>query len=402
MLPDGWRHCRLGDLFESRRERGLAGLPTLSVTMNDGLVDREDLDRKQESALMPEQHLLVRRGDIAYNMMRMWQGAFGLADRDGIVSPAYVVLKPKPDACAAYVSQLLRTPRLRYLLRAYSYGLTDDRLRLYFDDFAAIPVSVPELDEQRRIARLFEVWDQAIETTESLLRNRKSHKGALAERLLVRPMVETTTDSGCASDEAKIWERKTLGEIARITSGGTPDRSEPSHWNGEIPWVTTGEIQFNTITSTVERITESGLRQSSAKLFPPGTLLMAMYGQGKTRGQVAKLGVVAATNQACAAILLLDGYDPDFYFQYLSAQYESVRTLGNSGTQQNLNAGILKSLVVPVPPVAVQRLIVSTLRNFDEAICGLADQVRLLKKEKQALLVRMVSGRNLAAAVPTT
>ena len=106
------------------------------------------------------------------------------------------------------------------------------------------------------------------------------------------------------------WHRSTLGEIARISSGGTPDRAEPSYWGGDVPWVTTGEIRFNTITDTFEKITPAGLKNSSAKLFPPGTLLMAMYGQGKTRGQVAKLAIEAATNQACAAILLEDGQDP--------------------------------------------------------------------------------------------
>ena len=131
------------------------------------------------------------------------------------------------------------------------------------------------------------------------------------------------------------WRRSTLGQIARITSGGTPSRAEPSYWGGSIPWVTTGEIQFNTITDTAEKITREALKNSSARLFPPGTLLMAMYGQGKTRGQVAKLGIEAATNQACAAILLGDGHDLDFYFQYLSSQYAALRNLGNAGTQQN-------------------------------------------------------------------
>ena len=136
------------------------------------------------------------------------------------------------------------------------------------------------------------------------------------------------------------WHRSTLGEIARISSGGTPDRSEPAYWGGAVPWVTTGEIQFNTITGSNERITEAGLKNSSAKLFPPGTLLMAMYGQGKTRGQVAKLGIEAATNQACAAILLHDGHDPAFFLHYLASQYDPIRELGNAGTQQNLNGGI--------------------------------------------------------------
>jgi type I restriction enzyme, S subunit len=401
MLPEGWRQCRMGDLFESRRERGRPGLPLLSVTMNDGLVDREDLDRKQDSALTPEEHLLVKPGDIAYNTMRMWQGAFGLADREGMVSPAYVVLKPKTTADSAYLAQVLRAPRLRYLLRAFSYGLTEDRLRLYFDDFAAIPVAIPSLKEQRRLARLLAVWDEAIVATEKLLTNRKALKSALAERLLLRPMA-VSTECGQVSPSDSVWQRKTLGEIARITSGGTPDRAEPSHWGGEIPWVTTGEIQFNTIRSTAERITESGLRQSSAKLFPPGTLLMAMYGQGKTRGQVAKLGIPAATNQACAAVLFLDGYDPDFYFHYLTAQYEAVRALGNAGTQQNLNAGILKGLPVPVPPAAEQQLIVRVLNCLDQAIQIAMARIQLLTAEKRALLADVLGGKRRLEAETLT
>lgn len=183
------------------------------------------------------------------------------------------------------------------------------------------------------------------------------------------------------------WHRSTLGEIARITSGGTPDRSEPSYWGGSVPWVTTGEIQFNTITDTVERITEAGLKNSSAKLFPPGTLLMAMYGQGKTRGQVARLGIEASTNQACAAILLNDGHDPDFYFHYLSSQYYSLRELGNAGTQQNLSGGILKGFEALVPPLSEQREIARILSTWDDAIsvagelwANWLEQVRLTRE----------------------
>lgn len=175
------------------------------------------------------------------------------------------------------------------------------------------------------------------------------------------------------------WRRTTLGEIARVTSGGTPDRGKPEYWGGHVPWVTTGEIQFNTITDTVEKITAAGLQNSAAKLFPPGTLLMAMYGQGKTRGQVAKLGIEAATNQACAAIQLREKHDGDFYFQYLSSQYEELRELGNAGTQKNLNGGIIKSIEVPIPPYGEQRRIAQILSTWDQAI---ATTERLLSKSR--------------------
>lgn len=161
--------CRLGDLFESRKERGRAGLPLMSVTLNDGLVEREELDRKQVSALAPEEHLLVRPGDIAYNMMRMWQGALGLAEHEGLVSPAYVVLKPKPGIDPVYAFHLLKSPRVRYLLWAYSYGITDDRLRLYFDDFSKIPVTVPDLSTQELVGKTLSSWDRAIRKMDRLV-----------------------------------------------------------------------------------------------------------------------------------------------------------------------------------------------------------------------------------------
>ena len=192
----------------------------------------------------------------------------------------------------------------------------------------------------------------------------------------------------------KGWTRSTLGEIARISSGGTPSRSEPSYWGGEIPWVTTGEIQFNTIEDTTEKITEAGLKNSSAKIFPAGTLLMAMYGQGKTRGQVAKLGIQAATNQACAAIALDADNDPEYFFQYLTSEYEKLRDLSNAGAQMNLSAGILKSFLVSVPPVAEQRLIARILATWDKAIATTKQLLINSLRQKEVLVGDLTNGRH--------
>ena len=182
------------------------------------------------------------------------------------------------------------------------------------------------------------------------------------------------------------WHRSTLGEIARISSGGTPDRSEPAYWGGSVPWVTTGEIQFNTITDSNEKITEAGLKNSSAKLFPPGTLLMAMYGQGKTRGQVAKLAIEAATNQNSAAIMLTEGHDPDFYFHFLAWQYDEIRDFGHSGGVSHLNAGLLKQIPVPVAPLNEQHSIARILSTWDEAIATAERLLSNCQTQWQALL----------------
>lgn len=191
----------------------------------------------------------------------------------------------------------------------------------------------------------------------------------------------------------KSWRRSTLGEIARITSGGTPDRSKPEYWGGDIPWITTGEIQFNTITDSTERITEAGLQNSSAKLFPHGTLLMAMYGQGKTRGQVAKLGIEAATNQNSAAILLNEGYDPDFYFQFLWSQYDNIRDFGHSGGISHLNAGLLKQIAVPVAPIHEQRRVAKILATWDQAIAATERLLDSSLERKRGLARDLLQGK---------
>ena len=128
------------------------------------------------------------------------------------------------------------------------------------------------------------------------------------------------------------WSKKELGDIAHITSGGTPSREKIEYWaNGTIPWIRTTEVQncVLNLNDTKEFITELGLKKSSAKLVPAGSILLAMIGQGKTRGQVALLNFEASTNQNCAVIILNADNDPVFYFNYLLSQYENIRGASN-------------------------------------------------------------------------
>jgi type I restriction enzyme, S subunit len=148
-----WKLVRLGDVFTQRKQKGAAGLPVLSVTMDQGIVERDTMERKMAASLPPEESLLVQPGDLVYNTMRMWQGAVGFSDRVGVVSPAYVVCRPNTDLVdGQFMHCLFKSHEGRSKLQAFSHGLTEDRLRLYFDDFAEIPFRLPPLPEQKRIA----------------------------------------------------------------------------------------------------------------------------------------------------------------------------------------------------------------------------------------------------------
>ncbi|VAX07884.1 Type I restriction-modification system, specificity subunit S [hydrothermal vent metagenome] len=188
------------------------------------------------------------------------------------------------------------------------------------------------------------------------------------------------------------WKVLTIEKMAKVTSGGTPSRSKSEYWEGSVPWVTTAEVHFNTIYDTKQKITLAGLENSSAKLFPPKTILMAMYGQGKTRGQVAQLGIEASTNQACSAILLKKDFFPEYYYLYLQSQYKNIRNLSNSGGQKNLSARLVKSILVPVPPFLEQTKIAKILSTWDQAIETTEKLIKNSRAQKKALMQQLLSG----------
>lgn len=193
------------------------------------------------------------------------------------------------------------------------------------------------------------------------------------------------------------WRVSALGYVAAIETGATPDRANPTFWNGETPWLKTGEINYHPIRAAEEFITDLGLANSAAKVAPPGTLLMAMYGQGVTRGRVAVLEIACAYNQACSAISFGPFVNPHFARYFFIAAYEHVRDAGNETSQMNLSAGIIRKFKLTVPPISEQAAIVSVLDNETERIDGLlleAEQaIALLRERRSALISAAVIGQ---------
>ena len=159
-VPAHWKMVRNGQLFVQRNEKGFPELPLLEVSLNTGvrIRDLENPDRKQMMAVRSEYKRAVK-GDIAYNMMRMWQGAVGVAPIDGLVSPAYVVANPRRGIEPRYFSALFRTRAYMVEVDKYSRGIVKDRNRLYWEDFKRMPTPYPPPDEQVQIA---DVIDQSM------------------------------------------------------------------------------------------------------------------------------------------------------------------------------------------------------------------------------------------------
>ncbi len=191
------------------------------------------------------------------------------------------------------------------------------------------------------------------------------------------------------------WKKEPLGKICKTTSGGTPSRKNQSYYqNGTIPWVKSGELENNIITTSEEFITEEGLLNSSAKIFPAGTLLIALY--GATIGKLAFLGIDAATNQAVCGIFQNENVSLKYLYYYLLFQRPNLIKQGVGGAQPNISQTILKKLEISYPDsITEQQRIVARIEELfselDKAVGTLKTTKEQLEVYRQAVLVDIFS-----------
>jgi len=241
--------------------------------------------------------------------------------------------------------------------------------------FSNVTIPLPPLDIQRQIA-------DTLDKVTELIDLRKKQLEKLDELVKAR-FVEMF---GGISD-SKIYPYKAVKELTDVISGGTPSREVSEYWEGgTIPWVKTTELQNNIITEIDEHITEAGLDNSSAKLVPAGTVLIAMYGQGRTRGMTGYLGVEACTNQACACILPSDGINQRYLWQYFVLSYDNLRDMAKGGNQPNLNGNIIKNYPILYPPMELQNQFVAFVEQADKSKVIIQQSLDALETLKKSLM----------------
>ena len=217
-------------------------------------------------------------------------------------------------------------------------------------------IELPSINEQKSIVDI-------LEKAKKILDKRNKEISALGNLIKAR-FVEMFGSIHKSTEYPYV----AVKDLTDVISGGTPSRDKAEYWeDGTIPWVKTTELQNNIIVNVDEYITEAGLNGSSAKLVPVGTVLVAMYGQGKTRGMTAYLNIEACTNQACACILPSDKIDSMFMWKFFELSYEKIRSLAQGAGQPNLNGNMIKSFQVLVPPIELQKEYVDFVHQVDKS-----------------------------------
>ena len=193
-----------------------------------------------------------------------------------------------------------------------------------------------------------------------------------------------------------VWCR--LEDIANIGTGATPNRLNKEYYNnGIIPWINSSSTNCTYITEASEYITEKAIKETNCKIYPIGTLIVAMYGEGKTRGQVSELLIESATNQACAAISLIDTNIKAYIKNYFEGNYFHLRKLAEGGNQPNLSIGKISNYTIPLPPLSEQHRITTEIEKcfsiIDIIECGKADLQTAIKQAKSKILDLAIHGK---------
>ena len=194
------------------------------------------------------------------------------------------------------------------------------------------------------------------------------------------------------------WQWSALGQVFEVFVGATPSRKKLEYWGGDINWVSSGEVAFCRIKNTKEKITEEGLNNTSTALHPPGTVMLGMIGEGKTRGQAAILDIYAAHNQNTSAIeKCVEEQSTEFLYFYLMQQYELTRKRGSGNNQKALNKTRVQAIEFPLAPIGEQKIISELLSDKFTSIERMEDaieiQLRKAEKNKQSILSSAFSGR---------
>ena len=342
-------------------------------------------------------------GDVLFGKLRPYLAKVHLAQQDGLISSEALVVRSKDELHAEFLKYYMLSRDFINIVDSSTYG--SKMPRASWDFIGNLPVLLPDVEEQKVIARFL---DFKTAQTDALISKKKVLLDKLAEKrtALISHAVTKGLDPSVPMKDSRVdW----LGEIPkhwdawkvthgfrRIGSGTTPKSDNPTFYDGTIPWVTTSELRESIIFDTVQKVTEEAVASHSAlKIYPAGSLAIAMY--GATIGRLGMLGINATFNQACCVFSDPEVFDSRFVYYWLWMRRPILISLSNGGGQPNLSQDDLKKIWIPIPDLDEQKEIVQYLdkKTFevDEHAMKVEEAVTKLLEYRSSLITNAATGK---------
>ncbi|WP_458404736.1 restriction endonuclease subunit S [Methanobrevibacter sp.] len=310
---------------------------------------------------------------------------------EGCFHNNFFKVEPNEKIYSKFLYYTLKSPELYTRMRNVASGTTI--LDLKHSAFLGLDIYLPNMDNQKKIAYILEIIDQKIVICESINKNLEE----LAKSIYRYHFIDFepySQDDFISSTIGKIpenWSVQSIGGfVDDMKNGGTPKRCELEYWeNGTVPWLKTGEINNNIIIKSEEHITEMGLKNSSAKLLPINSIIMALYGKG-TAARIGLLKLEATTNQACCAMICNDFNKTLFLYLFLLFNQKEIENLASGSVQQNLSKDLIANLELVVPPIEIIENL--PFKEIYDKIASNYFEIEYLTNLRDTLLPKLMSG----------
>jgi type I restriction enzyme, S subunit len=383
-LPSGWAATTLGDVVEPATATIAAAESTLPYLGLDGVesISTRVLAYRDSQEIRGQ----AKRFDVGYTLyarLRPYLNKVAAPNMAGVASTEFMIFPPTKTLAPRFLLYLLNNPIFVDFANRNAEGI--ERPRLSWQRMSEYRFALPPLAEQRRIVAAVEEEFSCLDAALEYLK--RAQRGVIRFR------------AAALAETASNWPEQPLGDFSRIFVGATPSRRRPEFWEGGLPWVSSGEVAFCRITYTRETIAAAAV--TAERVHPPGTVLLAMIGEGRTRGQAAILDVAAAHNQNSAAIRLDPGVcTPEWLFYVLMARYEQTRAAGSGGQQPALNSSRVAALKIPLPPLEDQSELVARIEQRTSTVAALELSFLAIRSRAAALRSSMLGHAFRGALVP--
>jgi type I restriction enzyme S subunit len=347
-------------------------------------------ERVTETALSETSLRIYPVGTVLVAMYGGFQqiGRTGLLRIPAAVNQAITAIQPRGDAIVPEYLLSTLNYRVGYWKIVASSSRKDPNISS--QDVRDFPIAFPKPPEQRAIAKALSDVDELLGAMDRLIAKKRDLKQAAMQQLL-------TGQTRLPGFQGQ-WAKKTFGDvITRCFSGATPRRNRPDYFKGDIRWITSGELNYNVITDTIEKITSEAVARTNLSIVPKGIFLMAITGleAAGTRGSCGIVGAPSTTNQSCMAIFPTSELESEFLFHYYVFRGDSLALQYCQGTkQQSYTAKLVKLLPIDLPPTtAEQSAIAKVLSDMDAELAALKQRRDKTHALKQGMMQELLTGR---------
>lgn len=339
------------------------------------------------------------RKTILLYIFEVLRGGLEIANQEGIVSPAYIILRTKIQAEPGYLYTLFHSNRFINQTMAPSVEGVRDGRSVKYDVLKNQHIPFPPLAEQQKIAEILCKQDRIISLKQELLEQKQQQKKWLMQKLL--EVLYTNADceekfslGGVVIDKSG-WKKEKIKNVAEISSGSTPRRDETENFNGNILWLTSGELKQKYISDTKEHISKKGAENCNLTIYKPGTVVIAIYGleAAGIRGTCSIINTECTISQACMAFTNFKKVTNEYFYYWYLQNGQTIGIRYAQGTkQQNLSTDLIGNLSIEIPSLPEQKIIAQVLSTADKEIALLKSSIEQEKQKKKSFAQLLLTG----------